>query len=285
MERRLTPTNYELIPLDDKTNVRFFTSVDSGSYIAPHWHDALEIVYILEGSLKVTIYGTSHEVKQGQCIMISANQIHSTLCTSPNRAIVFQIPMGFMEKFIPEVQNLHFSLSDPAETPILQSKVELFKETLLKMQVLIDLQPDGGILRFNSLLFEILFQLYHNFCTRDESEKTARHNRNLERLKPVLDYITDNYNRPISLDEISKVAILQAKYFCRFFKKYMGFTFLEYQNELKLSKIYKDITTTDDKISEILERHGFTNQKLFRRMFHQRFRATPTQLRKAPETP
>ena len=47
MERRLTPTNYELIPLNDKTNVRFFTSVDQGSYIAPHWNDALEIIYIL----------------------------------------------------------------------------------------------------------------------------------------------------------------------------------------------------------------------------------------------
>lgn len=60
----------------------------------------------------------------------------------------------------------------------------------------------------------------------------------------------------------------------------MGITFLEYQNELRLSKIYKDITTTNDKISDILERHGFTNYKLFRRMFRERFHSTPTELRK-----
>lgn len=36
MERNLTPTSYELIPLDSKTNVRFFTSIDPGSYVAPH---------------------------------------------------------------------------------------------------------------------------------------------------------------------------------------------------------------------------------------------------------
>ena len=40
MKKILTPTNYELIPLNDKTNVRFFTSIDPGSYVAPHWHDA-----------------------------------------------------------------------------------------------------------------------------------------------------------------------------------------------------------------------------------------------------
>ena len=49
MERILTPTNYELIPLNDLTNVRFYTSVDTGSYIASHWHDAVEIIYLLEG--------------------------------------------------------------------------------------------------------------------------------------------------------------------------------------------------------------------------------------------
>lgn len=279
-ERRLTPANYELIPLNDKTNVRLFTSTDSGSYVAPHWHDALEIVYVLEGSLKVTTAGIMRELKSGQCVMISASQIHSTLCTTPNRAIVFQIPESFIKKFIPNADNLYFSLTDPAKTAVLQSKVDQFKETLLKMQFLVDLHPEGAVLRFNSLLFEILFQLYHNFCTETVSEKAARRSRDLQRLKPVLDYISENYNRPISLEEVSEIAILQPKYFCRFFKKCMGVTFLEYQNELRLSKIYKDITSTNDKISDILEHHGFTNYKLFRQMFRQRFHATPTQLRK-----
>lgn len=280
MKRQLTPTNYELIPLNDRTNVRFFISEDSGSYVAPHWHDALEIIYMLEGKLKVTASGITQEITDDQCIMITPNLIHSTLCTSPNRAIVFQIPESFIEKFIPDSQNLRFSLTDPAKTAVLQSKVELFKETLKKMQLLVELQPDGAILRFNSLLFEILFQLYHNFCTQVRPEKTAKQTKNLERLKPVLDYISQNYNRPISLETISGIAILQPKYFCRFFKKHMGITFLEYQNELRLSKIYKDILTTNDKISDILERHGFTNYKLFRRMFHERFHTTPTALRR-----
>lgn len=101
MKKILTPTNYELIPLNDKTNVRFFTSIDPGSYVAPHWHDAVEIVYLLEGELKVIVGNDSRNLKAGQCAMVTPNQIHSTLCTSPNRAIVFQIPEAFMEKFIP----------------------------------------------------------------------------------------------------------------------------------------------------------------------------------------
>ena len=58
---------------------------------------------------------------------------------------------------------------------------------------------------------------------------------------------------------------MQPGYFCRFFKKCMGVTFLEYQNELRLSYIYRDLITTEDSVRDILERHGFTNYKLFRR--------------------
>ena len=88
MKKILTPTNYELIPLNDKTNVRFFTSIDPGSYVAPHWHDAVEIVYLLEGELKVIVGNDSRNLKAGQCAMVTPNQIHSTLCTSPNLSLI-----------------------------------------------------------------------------------------------------------------------------------------------------------------------------------------------------
>ena len=148
------------------------------------------------------------------------------------------------------------------------------------MQLLTDMQPDGAVLRFNSLLFEVLFQLYHNFSTPLSDADQTKLSKNRERIKPVLNYINENYNKSISLEEISDVAMFEPKYFCRFFKKNMGTTFLEYQNEIRLSRIYHDIISTDDKISEILERHGFTNYKLFRKMFYSHFSATPMEIRK-----
>lgn len=281
MAKILTASNYELIPLNDKTNVRFYTSKDPGSYVAPHWHDAIEIICMQKGTLRVTVENTVYDLGANQCIMISPNAIHSSLCSAPNQAIVFQIPQAFVEKFVPNAKALKFGLKDPADTLIEQSKVDMFKETLEKMQFLMDCQPDGAVLKFNSLLFEVLFQLYHNFSTPVVEADMTRRQKNLEKLKPILEYIAENYNRPISLEEIAGIAMFEPKYFCRFFKKYMGTTFLEYQNEIRLSKIYQDVISTKLTISEILEKHGFTNYKLFRKMFYSHFNATPTQLRRA----
>jgi AraC-like DNA-binding protein len=60
----------------------------------------------------------------------------------------------------------------------------------------------------------------------------------------------------------------------------MGITYTRYLNDLRLSKIRKDLIDTDLPVKDILEKHGFTNYKLFRRMFNDTFGCTPGQYRK-----
>lgn len=271
---------FEHISVPKNTGVMFRTSIDSGSYVPSHWHPAIEIIFMLEGELSITEAAKTRRLDSGQCTLINSGVIHATKCTARNKAILFQIPIDFISLYIPDIQTRIFTIDDPSDNPIRRTKTDMLKETLLQMQVANDIRPEGFILRFNSLLFEILFQLYHNFsATVFHSGKNQRA-KDLNRLTNVLAYTAQNYSRPISIDEIAAVAFLEPGYFCRFFKKHMGSTFLEYQNELRLSHIYHDLLTTNDLIQDILERHGFTNDKLFRRMFRERFEITPSQVRK-----
>lgn len=271
---------YEIVQVTETTGVRFFTDIDTGSYYPNHWHDAIEIIYMLKGELDLTVESSSYHLQEGQCFLINSCVIHSTKCTSPNTGIVFQIPLDFMKLYLPDIQQLQFVLEDPCTNPIQKTKLNIFKETLIQMQIANDIRPDGYILRFNSLLFEVLFQLYHNFSIKIFQANFNHRTKDLSRLNNVLSYTSQNYNRPISIHEISQIAFLEPGYFCRFFKKHMGLTFLEYQNEVRLSHIYQDLITTTDTLQHILERHGFTNYKLFRRIFYEHFHATPSQIRK-----
>lgn len=273
-------TNYsiahEIINTSQKTNVNFYISTDLGSYVPNHWHRAIEIIYVLEGNLDVTIESQTTTLAADDCILINTNIIHSTKCTTPNTAIVLQIPIEFISIYLPNVQQFYFVLDSNKK-----SKIELIKNILSQMQFIYSSHPDGFLLKFNSLLFELLFQLYHHCRVKIFYTNFDKKTKYLERLDTILNYIAENYNRPISLTEISSIAFLQPRYFCRFFKKYMGSTFLEYQNELRLSYIYRDLITTSDPIHNILERHGFTNYKLFRKIFYEHFHHTPSSLRKS----
>ncbi len=219
MYRQNDNSNYEIISVRENTQVHFRTSIDPGSYVPPHWHDAVEIVYMQEGELIFTIEQQIHHLLSGQCILVNPNIIHAAKCTAPNKAIIFQIPVNFLENYIPNVRQLLFTVSGPETDPIVRSKLDLLKQTLEKMQLINDLKPDGGILRFNSLLFEIIFQIYHNFSVQVLHADVTRKNKALKRLEPVLDYTSRHYNQPISIEEIAGVAALQPRYFCRFFKK------------------------------------------------------------------
>lgn len=272
--------SYEVISTLESTGVHFRTSIDPGSYVPAHLHQAVEIIYLLEGNLTVTMESTVREYHAGECILVNSDIIHSTKCTAPNKAILFQIPLSFLAIYLPNVDQLVFNLDNPNNSDICRTKLDIFKNTLLKMQIVDDLRPEGFSLRFNSLLFEILFQLFHNFSVRIIHSNQSQRNKDRARINTILDYIKQNYRRHISIEEIAGVAYLQPGYFCRFFKKCMGITFLEYQNELRLSYIYQDIISTDDAIKDILERHGFSNYKLFRRIFYEHFEATPTEIRK-----
>lgn len=46
---------HEIVSSNPDIEVRFYLSEDNGSYVAPHWHNSLELVYMLEGSM-VTQY-------------------------------------------------------------------------------------------------------------------------------------------------------------------------------------------------------------------------------------
>ncbi len=275
-----TTFSYEIISTLESTGVHFRTSEDPGSYIPAHLHNAIEIIYLLEGSLTVTTKNNNQEYHAGECILINPNVVHATKCTKANTAILFQIPLSFLSLYIEQPEQLVFHLDTENRDAIKNTKIAVFKETLMKMKIATDVQPEGYILRFNSLLFEILFQLFHNFSTRVVQDDQSQRSKDKERLNTILDYIKKNYDRHISIEEIAGIAYLQPSYFCRFFKKCTGITFLEYQNELRLSYIYQDLLSTDDSVKNILERHGFTNYKLFRKIFYEHFGTTPTKLRK-----
>nr|WP_294662977.1 AraC family transcriptional regulator [uncultured Blautia sp.] len=275
--------SYEIIDFSGETNVQFRTSVDPGSYIPTHWHRAIEIIYMQEGSLDVTVESKSFTIHEGDCILVNGNVLHSTKCTAPNTAILLQIPLDFMAKYIPDLGQFLFLWDYRTDDPVKKTKLMMLKTTLEQLQVINDIRPDGYLLRFNSLIFELLFQLYHNFSVKVFHQNINQRQKEMDRLDPVLNYIAEHYKEPISLDEIADIACLQTGYFCRFFKKKMGVTFLEYQNEYRLSFIYKDLITTKDPVHVILERHGFTNYKLFRRMFLEHFGDTPTKIRKQRE--
>ncbi len=266
--------------ITDGLDIFFWVFNDSSSYVPTHWHSAMEVMYVLEGEVDVTVGGQTTVLLPGDVYLVDCAVPHSTKSLDGNKAVLIQIPYPLLERYIPDISSRHFGFDCHSQSPIVRTKILQLIEIIKQMQIVFEVKPDGEILRFNSLVFEFLFQIYHNFSQEMETVEAQKENKTFGRIQTILDYLDSNYSSPISLDEISKVACLQKEYFCHFFKKNMGITYTNYLNDLRLSKIRDDLVDTDLPVKLILEKHGFTNYKLFRKMFGETFGCTPTTYRK-----
>lgn len=272
---------YEPITLLDNSDIILTITHDSRSYYTSHWHNGLELIYLLDGSLEVSIEDKNLDLKKDDCIVINPRIIHSTKCVQGNSAILLQLPDSFLKKYIPEISSIYFDVPVHTENKVICTKLMVLKELLQKIQILFLANPSGMALRLHGLLFELLYQLYHNFKTTIIPSLTTSQYKNREKLELVINYTESHYTQPISIDTIASVAGFQPKYFCRFFKNNMGKTYLKFLNELRLSHIYQDLLITDYPVYQLMEKHGFTNYKLFYKMFMELFHATPKELRQS----
>ena len=141
-------------------------------------------------------------------------------------------------------------------------------------------QRPGLSLHFKSLLYELLYLCVSRYQLPETDRGGRFSDTERARLIAVTDYVNEHYTEPVALQDAAAVVALNPEYFCRFFKKSMGITFLEFVNQVRFSHVCQDILHTDLSITEILARHGFTNYKLFRRMFHETYGCTPSAKRK-----
>lgn len=83
----------------------------------------------------------------------------------------------------------------------------------------------------------------------------------------AVNYIKNNYDKKISLEDIALELNLSKHYFCSVFKKETGETTSLYINKLRINKAKKMLLNQDYKIKEIFEEVGFSNQHYFSKVF------------------
>lgn len=98
-------------------------------------------------------------------------------------------------------------------------------------------------------------------------------------IEEILAYISENVDKPLTLEHLSKRASLSPFYFTRVFKKETGFTPHEYIIRVRLELAKFLLKTTDARIKEIAFRSGFENEGSFCTSFKKATGITPLKFR------
>lgn len=250
-----------------------------GKYTPPHWHAAIELVYILNGSGSVIFGGKEYLTAAGEFVVIDSNQIHEMKCAGASMMLIIQFSRQRMKNYVRNIDDFRLDCSQVQLERDKAGEYRRICRLLKQLPPLYVKQPTAYQLASEAIAMEILFELLNHFAEIGPPEGAAERGADLERLGAITDYIESHYREPLSLEQIASHFYLSREYFSRYFKKNMGVSFLRYLNQIRLMHIYYDIRNTSTGVMELIEKHGFTNYKLFNKMFHEIYGCTPRQVR------
>lgn len=102
-----------------------------------------------------------------------------------------------------------------------------------------------------------------------------------ERIRSALKYIHDNYSRPLSLNDMCDVLVMNVSYFSELFKKEVGTGFNRYLVELRFSKARELLSEHKElSIGDVARIVGFLDANYFSRLFRKTFGYTAQEFRK-----
>lgn len=252
-------------------------------YMPYHWHHHFEIIYILAGNFHLTLNGVTTVCQPGDVIFITDGILHGG---SPEDAscvydcVVFDLNLLIREnnictKTLRDIQNhtivLHTLLSEGA--PEIRQVVSELCDAL-----------SGRTPGYEFMTQAALYKLFGTVMQKklyDEHPKEDIAAEHLVSVKNVLDYISENYDNNISLETLARIAGMNPKYFCRYFRSMTERTPIDYLNYYRIECACEMLSTKDITIKEVAISCGFNDESYFIKTFHKYKGTTPKQFIKA----
>jgi AraC-like DNA-binding protein len=134
-----------------------------------------------------------------------------------------------------------------------------------RMKLLDGLNYFGQFLEILSI-FQLLATTQDYELLHDQPVENQYNKKDQQRIKRLYQFINENYQRKIDLQEVANMSNLSEAAFCRYFKKMTKVTFTEFLNHYRVNQA-KNLFLLDKNITETCFDCGFESMSYFNRTF------------------
>lgn len=272
---------YEIIEMNKELPIHIF--LHSVDYVTNHWHDSIEIIFVLKGKVNVSVNDKRFELTEKDLFLINANDIHSIQLEEENLLLAVQVPIPALKENIKNVESYTFTCQSFLYDENHQVEFNELRSLLAQMMWVVNKEGEGFELQIKSLYFQLIYLLIKNFKEEQEKENKISSQKHIERLLRITSYVKDNFRQPITLNELSQNEFLSVHYLSKFIQKHLGMAFSKYVDSIRLDHAVKDIVFTDIPLTQIALDNGFASVKAFNRAFKDFYHQTPSEYRRAVE--
>ena len=255
-----------------------------------HWHDEMEIIMIERGELDIRIGNQDYIGEVGEVFFVNPRELHLMESSKidglyytmlfPLEFISFQTIDALESELLAPIRNIQLLFPHKLE-PALEEKIKPFLREIVTANIKMhELEADEISLAKNHLNTRIqLLQILQ--CMYEEGILIKAEQGNHSNMqKEMLAYIQECYLDKITLAMLADKFHLSEKYVSRFFVTHFHMPFSNYVVHLRLTHARQLLETTDEPITEIAMKSGFSNVSYFIRSFKAMYGMAPLQYRK-----
>lgn len=248
-----------------------------------HYHDDIEVVYVLKGEIELKNVHYTYALKPGNVFVLNDSEMHSISAKDKNMVLVVHLQLKYFINYFEELYNSFFitdiSDEDKSMNVLRKNLLALLSEYMIK-----DSNYERRMIGYANNLLSCLIADFRYFTLEEgmfKNRSDYRGNEVLaERLYRVTDYIYENHSERITLSEVAQNVHLSDYYLSHLIKTFTGLSFQDYLNFARVEKSEKLLLETGKSISFIAEECGFSAVRYYTKFFERWFGVTPKEYRK-----
>ena len=243
----------------------------------PHYHDNIELLYVLEGAVRLTVEKESFLLKQDDFVIINVGKKHHYSSSEDILLGVFEISHSMLSNLLNRSFLIFWCNSAVDKSEAYQDARRIIRNILNHYF--------GKQIKDNIYLTGQFYALLHvltcNFLLSPRDKRfEAEKSRYDSRLYEIIRYIQANYNKDISLGDLADKLYLSNAYLSKYITKQLGVSFTNYLNQIRLQHAVSDLIYNDASIMRIALDNGFPNVAAFNKVFREAYEMTPSSYQK-----
>ena len=237
-------------------------------HVPPHLHEAIEIVYVTDGTLALGVGQELYQMDTGDFAIVFPNVIHhyQAFGTGKNKAIYLFVDSSLLPAYHAELQKY-----SPVY-PIIKKK-QLHKDVVNAMKSLIHMEERSQML-VQAYIQMILAHVFSDMSMVDKSSIGSD-----DLIYNAVEYVAKNFRDEIKLDKMAYDLGVSKYVLSRMFAKTFHCNFNKYVNGIRLNYASAALENTQEPITNICLDCGFESQRTFNRVFKDRYKMTPREYR------
>lgn len=277
----------EITPLTQNDCFTIFSRVKKEFDFPLHFHEEFELNLILNAPGAKRIVGDNiEEITDMELVLLGPNISHVWTTHKCKSEEITEVTIQWHKDLFDEKMLRRNQLSFIRKMFERSIRGILFpRETIEKVYHRIlainQLQGFDSVLELMSILHDLSTAKSMRVLSNATFNNDQILNYNSRRIDRAFEFMNANFDKPITLKDLSKLVSMTEVSFSRFIKKRTGNTFIDSLNEIRLGHATRMLIETTHSVAEISYNCGFNNISNFNRLFKKKKHCTPKEFRES----